>query len=114
MSLKLPDNKTLVIPILGALGIKLSNTTVRENLTNENIQFKPLKLLIEKFEPDGILPFMDLTAVESEALSLEILFPEKDNTSVRKHPVKTLEDLKSIKKAYRGILSRMTVFLNEA
>ncbi len=69
--------KNLVIPLLGAPGITLSKTTLRENLTNSEVQYKTLSMLIDKFSPDGIFPMMDLT-VEVEALGSETNFPEND------------------------------------
>jgi uroporphyrinogen decarboxylase len=111
MGLNLPKDKTLVIPLLGAPGIQLSNTTLRENLTDKDIQLKTIKLLIERFQPDGIFPFMDLT-VEAEALGLEINFPEDENPAVRSHSIKTEEDLEAIKLRYRGISGRMPVFID--
>ncbi|MGC9064698.1 MAG: uroporphyrinogen decarboxylase family protein, partial [bacterium] len=80
MGLKLPKDKTLVIPLLGAPGIQLSNTSLKDNLIDGTIQFKTMRLLIERFQPDGVFPFMDLT-VEAEALGLEINFPRDENPS---------------------------------
>ena len=111
MGLDLSAGKSLVIPLLGAPGVKLSKTTLRENLTNERIQLKTLELLIEKFKPDGIFPFMDLT-VEAEALGLEVDFADNDNPSIRNHCIKTIENLKSIRRRYKGISGRMPIFLN--
>jgi uroporphyrinogen decarboxylase len=72
--------KNLVIPLLGAPGTILSKTTLRENLTNSEVQYKTLSMLIDKFNPDGIFPMMDLT-VEIEALGSETNFPEHANPS---------------------------------
>jgi len=110
MSLKLPEDRTLVIPLLDAPGIQLSNTTLRENLTDWAVQFNTIRILIDKFQPDGIFPFMDLT-VEAEALGLEINFPENENPSVRNHSLKTEEDLRVLKLRYKGISGRMPVFI---
>jgi len=110
MGINLPKDKTLVIPLLGAPGIQLSNTTLRENLIDWSIQFNTMRLLIERFQPDGIFPFMDLT-VEAEALGLKINFPEDENPSVRSHSIKTEEDLEAIKLRYKGISGRMPVFI---
>lgn len=110
VSINLPKDRVPVIPLLGAPGVQLSNTTLRANLTDALIQAKTLKLLIEKFQPDGIFVFMDLT-VEAEALGLKIDFPENDNPSVRSHNVKTLEELEKIKTLYKGISGRMPVFI---
>ncbi|HOP55115.1 MAG TPA: uroporphyrinogen decarboxylase family protein [bacterium] len=110
MSFELPEDRTLVIPLLGAPGVKLSNTTLKENLTDKDIQLRTLKLLVEKFQPDGIFPFMDLT-VEAEALGLDISFSENENPAVRDHSIKTEEDLESVRLRYRGISGRMPLFI---
>jgi len=82
VGLNLPKDRVPVIPLLGAPGTQLSNTTLRDNLTDPSIQLRSINLLIERFQPDGIFTFMDLT-VEAEALGLKIDFPENDNPSVR-------------------------------
>ncbi|MBC7319786.1 uroporphyrinogen decarboxylase family protein [bacterium] len=106
----MPKDRVPVIPLLGAPGVQLSNTTLRANLTDASTQIKSLKLLIEKFQPDGIFVFMDLT-VEAEALGLKIDFPENDNPSVRRHNIKTLDELEKIRTLYKGISGRMPVFI---
>lgn len=110
MSFKLPKDRILVIPLLGAPGTKLSRTTLRENLTDANIQLRTIELLIERFQPDGIFPFMDLT-VEAESLGLDISFPENENPAVRKHNVKSEEDLEAVRLRYKGISGRMPLFI---
>jgi uroporphyrinogen decarboxylase len=102
--------KNLVIPLLGAPGITLSKTTLRENLTNSEVQYKTLSMLIDKFNPDGIFPMMDLT-VEIEALGSEINFSENANPSVAKPLIKNREDLKILKGNWQGISGRMKVFI---
>ncbi|HOJ92406.1 MAG TPA: uroporphyrinogen decarboxylase family protein [Dictyoglomaceae bacterium] len=105
--------KRLVIPLLSAPGVKLSNTTLKENLADSNIQFKTLSLLLDRFHPDGIFPFMDLT-IEAEALGLKIDFPENENPSVREHPVKNKEILEEVKRRWNGISGRMEIFIRLA
>jgi uroporphyrinogen decarboxylase len=102
--------KNLVIPLLGAPGTILSKTTLKENLTNSEVQYKTLSILIDKFSLDGIFPMMDLT-VEVEALGSEINFPENTNPSVAKPLIKNREDLKILKGNWQGISGRMKVFI---
>jgi len=102
--------KNLVIPLLGAPGITLSKTTLKENLTNSEVQYRTLSMLIDKFSPDGIFPMMDLT-VEIEALGLEINFPKNANPSVAKPLIKNREDLEILKGNWHGITGRMKVFI---
>ena len=102
--------KNLVIPLLGAPGTILSKTTLKENLTNSEEQYKTLSILIDKFSPDGIFPMMDLT-VEIEALGSETNFPENANPSVAKPLINNREDLKILKGNWQGISGRMKVFI---
>lgn len=103
-------SKNLVIPLLGAPGTKLSHTTLKQNLINEDIQLESLSKLVERFKPDGIFTFMDLT-VEPEALGLEVDFPENKNPSVKVHPIKNYNDLKNIMQKWSGPCGRMEVFI---
>ncbi len=103
--------KKMAAPLLGAPGSKLTNTTLKENLVNADTQFKSLYELYKRFEPDAMLPYMDLT-VEADNLGLDINFPENDNPAVCSHSVKTAEDFKAIKENYKGIDDRMRVFID--
>lgn len=103
--------KPPIIPLLGAPGVKLSRTSLKENLTDADTQFNTLTLLLEEFQPDGIFPMMDLS-VEPEALGLRIDFPENAPPSVREHPIKGPDELESLKRNWKGIAGRMTVFIN--
>src|SRR5690554_5269582 len=104
------DNR-LVIPLMGAPGIKLSKTTLKENLLDDKVQFRTLSLLMERFEPDGIFTFMDLT-VELDTLGLELNYPENDNPSVLKHPLNDIDDLENIKRSWKGPGGRMYTFIS--
>ncbi len=105
------NGKRMNAPLLGAPGAKLTNTTLKQNLTDADTQFKSLYELYKKFEPDAMLPFMDLT-VEADTLGLDIKFPENDNPAVASHSVKTVEDFESVKRNYKGIGNRMKVFID--
>lgn len=107
---KIIRGKRLVIPLLGAPGVTLSKTTLRENLTDPEIQYKSLSMLIDEFYPDGIFPMMDLT-IEVEALGLELNFPKNAYPSVAENSVKKREDLKVLKDSWHGITGRMRVFI---
>jgi len=102
--------KNLVIPLLGAPGVALSKTTLKENLIDSEVQYKTLSMLIDKFCPDGIFPMMDLT-VEVEALGLKPNLPENDYPFIMRHPIKTREDLRIFKNKWCGIDGRMEVFI---
>ena len=99
-----------VIPLIGITGIKLSNTTIKANLTNSETQFDTIKKIYNEYQPDGIFTFMDLT-VEAEALGLKINFPENDSPSVLEHSIKNSSQLLNIKNNYNGISGRMNLFV---
>jgi len=103
--------KPLAIPLIGIAGTRLSNHSVREHLTNSKIQSDTLQTIYNKFQPDGIFTFMDLT-VEAELLGLKIIFPENDTPSVSEHPIKNEILLNSLKARYNGIGGRMKVFVD--
>lgn len=105
------EGKLPVIPLLGAPGIALSKTTLKENLTDPETQYRTISMILERFQPDGIFPFMDLS-VEAEALGLKIEFPENEPPSVREHPIKDEGALDNLIRGWRGPAGRMKVFLD--
>lgn len=108
------NNKNLVIPLLGAPGTALSGTDLLSNLTDAEVQYKTVSMLLERFRPDGIFPIMDLT-VEAEALGMEISFPQDENPSVVSHPIKDLESLAQLQQqARQGNKGRMEIFTTVA
>ena len=111
MGLILPNNRRAIIPLVGAPGVHLTNSSLKQNLTNADLQVTTLLKLVDKLEPDGIFPIMDLT-VEAEALGMEIEFPENANPSVRVHNCQTLADLEAIKSRTGGRVDRQSLYLN--
>lgn len=105
------EGKLPVIPLLGAPGIALSKTTLKENLTDPETQYRTISMILERFQPDGIFPFMDLS-VEAEALGLKIEFPENEPPSVREHPIKDEGALDNLIRGWQGPAGRMKVFLD--
>jgi uroporphyrinogen decarboxylase len=105
------SHKKMVVPLVGAPGVKLTGTTLKQNLTDADIQAASIIKLYDRFKPDAMLPFMDLT-VEAEALGLQIHFPENDNPSVREHPVKEQADFENIINNWNGLAGRMPLFID--
>lgn len=103
--------KKLNAPLLGSPGTKLTNTSLKENLLNADVHFNSLSKLYEKFEPDFMIPFMDLT-VEAETLGMGIQFPENDNPAVRDHKASTEEVFESVVRNYKGVGKRMEIFID--
>jgi len=104
-------NKNLVIPLMGVNGIHMSEANLKEHLFNAEIQFDTLKKMVDKFKPDGIFAFMDLT-VEAEAAGMKIKYEENENPSVIEHTIKNLDDLENLKKNYVHMSGRMNVFVD--
>lgn len=102
-------NRPAVLPLTGINGVNLTDTTIKQNLSDAEVQIKTLCALKETFKPDGMFVMMDLT-VEAEALGLPIKFEENDTPSVAGHDIKTLEDLKRIKASWTGSGGRMGLF----
>ena len=101
----------LVMPLIGIAGTKITNTTIKENLTNSDIQFDTLNQIYKKFKPDCIFTFMDLT-VEAESLGLKINFPENDTPAVSEHSIKDRAMLDELKSNYKGISGRMGIYID--
>ncbi len=83
-----------IAPLIGFPGRFLTKTTIRQNLLNAETQVRTLLAVKEKFQPDIIFTFMDLS-VEAQAVGLKVDFPEDDSPNVIEHPVKNeaqLED----------------------
>lgn len=103
--------KRLNAPLLGAPGCKLTNTTLKENLLNADQQFESLQRLYEKFQPDIMLPMMELT-VEADTLGMGVRIPENDNPAVVEHKVSGMSDFEGVVRNYKGISDRMKVFID--
>ncbi|MEN8120621.1 MAG: uroporphyrinogen decarboxylase family protein [Bacteroidota bacterium] len=99
------------IPLAGVAGTKLTGKSVKQNLIDSGAQFETLKAFHDKFKPDGLFTFMDLT-IEAEALGLKINLPENDTPSVAEHPIKDKNALMELKKSYKGKSARMDVIID--
>ena len=94
----------------GYPGINLTNSTIKQNEFNAELQARTLYKLAERTQCDGIFTLMDLS-IEAGALGLPIRFPLADSATVEWHPVKEAADLnqyKVINPVYDG---RIWVFL---
>ena len=84
-------------PIMGAYLSKLTNTTVKQNLTDGNIMFATIEEYIARFKPDFTMcTFPDLTA-EAEACGCQIAMPDNALPSVVVHPIQTHDDMKNLR-----------------
>ena len=98
-----------VIPLMGVNGIKLTGTTLKQNLTDVKTQLKTLRALRDKFKPDGMCMLMDLT-VEAEAIGLPVQMGDYESPHVTGHDINTLEDLEAVKNVWTGNGGRMDLF----
>lgn len=85
----------MVIPLMFFPGVKLTNSTIKQNAFNSYLQGETIKKLYERFRPDGMFFMMDLS-VEAGAVGLPIRYPLDDSPTVEEHPVKEDEDLKQL------------------
>ncbi len=100
-----------VLPLMGINGVRLTGSSIKKNLMDADVQLETLRVLKEKFKPDGMFVLMDLT-VEAEALGLPLKFEEDDTPSVSGHDIKTLEDLEKIRRRWNGNGGRMDLFVD--
>ena len=99
-------------PIMGAYLAQLTDTTVKQNLTDGRIMFETIEKFVTTFKPDFTMcTFPDL-AMEAEACGCKLKMPENALPSVEVHIVQTLDDLKklSIPDPYKD--GRMSVFID--
>ena len=105
-------NKTFVpvAPLMGFPGIQITQTTIQQNLENEDIQFSTLYALYDKFHPNFMFCMMDLS-VEAEALGIKILKLKNHPYTVIDHPIKDMLDLGLLKIPNPLKDGRMNIFL---
>lgn len=101
--------RTPVVPLLGHPGAKLTNTTLKQNLTDALIQVESLKTLEKAVSPDALFTFMDLT-VEAEALGAKIDFPECHPPAVSGFPVSDEDTMSQLLDPETN--GRMNVFID--
>jgi len=90
------QKRRLVMPLVFFPGVKLTNSTIRQNEFNAKLQFETLQKLHDLLQPDGMFYMMDLS-VEAGALGLPVRYPENESATIEAHPIKTKEDLKALK-----------------
>jgi len=84
--------RRLVIPLVGFPGVRLTASTVKQNLFDSKLQFRTISALVEKFDLDIVFFMMDLT-VEAEALGIPVEFVENEAPFVKEYPIKSILDL---------------------
>ncbi|HHU64268.1 MAG TPA: methylcobamide--CoM methyltransferase [Clostridiales bacterium] len=105
------SERRLVAPIISYPAVSLTNSTALENLKNPLKQYDTLLEIINEFNIDIIMPFIDLT-VEAEALGIPITFHENESPNVDVHPLTKAEELKDYKAPNPNTGGRMAVFVS--
>jgi len=100
-----------IAPLMGLPGIRLSGSTVKQNLENAEAQCNSLRALYNLFRPDVLFTMMDLS-VEAEACGVELNKPENRSFSVKQHPVGNASDLAGLRIPDPGADGRMPVVLH--
>jgi len=99
-----------VIPLVGYPGAQLTQSTIKQNMFNAELQARSLYKMIEYCRPDAVFTMMDLS-VEAGALGLPVRFPLSESATVEWHPVKTVSDLDQYKVVDPMYDGRVWVFL---
>ena len=102
----------LVVPLAAYPGIQLTQSTIKQNMFNAELQARSVYKLVEHTRPDAVFVMMDLS-VEAGALGLPVRFPLYDSATVEWHPVKTVADLDQYKVVDPLYDGRVWVFLGD-
>jgi len=92
----LEKDRRLVVPLAGYPGIRLTQSTIRQNEFNADLQARSLYKLVERTRPDMVFMMMDLS-IEAGALGLPVRYPLAESATVEWHPVKNVADLEQYK-----------------
>lgn len=102
--------RRLVVPLAGFPAVQLTNSTMKQNEFNAELQARSLYKLAERTRPDAVFTMMDLS-VEAGSLGLPVRFPLDESATVEWHPVKTAADLEPFKVIDPIYDGRVWVFL---
>ena len=104
-------SKLRIAPLMGLPGVRLSGTSLKQNLENADVQFASLKMLYDRFHPDAMFTMMDLS-IEAEACGAELSRPENRAFSVKQHPVGSTAELQRLRNPNPEADGRMPLVLN--
>jgi uroporphyrinogen decarboxylase len=102
--------RRMVVPLAGYPGITLTDSTIRQNSFNAELQARSLYKLVERTQPDMIFTMMDLS-IEAGSLGLPVRYPLAEVATVEWHPVKNMVDLEQYKVIDPLYDGRIWVFL---
>lgn len=104
----LKSGRRIVAPLAGFPAVRITGTTIKDNLNDASLQTKSLLELHRRIKSDVVFIMMDLT-VEAEALGAAIQMPDDDNPAVTEHLVKNAQDAAKVKPP-SSLSGRMEVF----
>lgn len=90
------SDRRLVVPLAGFPGAQLTQSTLKQNEFNAELQYRSLYKLVERVDPDAVFLMMDLS-VEAGAIGLPVRFPLLESATVEHHPVREVADLEQFK-----------------
>jgi uroporphyrinogen decarboxylase len=96
--------------LAGYPGVQLTQSTIKQNMFNAELQARSLYKLIESIQPDAAFVMMDLS-VEAGALGLPVRFPLDESATIERHPVKSVSDLDQYKVVDAMFDGRVWVFM---
>ena len=102
--------RRIVAASAGAPSVLLSGSTIKKAVTNPDLLFKAVEYSVKTMGLDVMCLFVDMS-MEAEACGCQVHFDDFQAPSVITHPVKTIDDVASLKvpDPYRD--GRMPVFL---
>jgi uroporphyrinogen decarboxylase len=89
------EERVKIAPFIGSPARMLSDTTIRQNLTDVDSQLATLHAIEKEFDPDIVFTFMNLS-IEAQALGLKLDFPEDKTPTVTEHPIQSEESLREL------------------
>jgi len=101
--------KRLVAPLIGFPGLKLSETSIKLGQQNYKLHYETMKAILDKFQPDVILPMMDLS-LEANALGRYAVFKQDESATIPKQPFE-FSEIASLKKIDINADSRIISYL---
>jgi len=87
------EKRRIVAPLVGFPGCDITGFSIKVAQQNHGTHFACVKALVDLLKPDIAFMMMDLS-VEANALGLPVRFPVDESSSVERHPVETVEDLR--------------------
>ncbi len=106
------SGRRIGVPIFGAYQAVLTNTTVKQNMTDGPTMFSTIAKFVNTYKPDLVMCTMADLTVEAEACGCKIQMPEDALPSVVEHlPMESIEDIKKLRVPDPLKDGRMPVFV---